>query len=213
MMIRIWLTVEVFHHRPQELRVHQLHSIRHLLVPMAQVGSSPTPTPLQPSLNSTKPTRPREKMNRLCSRTLKRDRWLLTHSSSRVTIRNPITLKTQSSYIRCFVSTISFYVQFSRPMASLQLRAMSGTFYGAAQVARVICMRASTSTRRSTISLKVTRSQGKIGCAITWSGCRSASASRTLISCRTPISFQMNLATSTHITRNLSNMTPRRTFG
>ena len=118
-----------------------------------------------------------------------------------------------SYFSKCWGSTTSSSDQCLRQLTLLQPRAMSGTFSGAPQVARVIFMRALMNTKKSIIGLRVTRLQERIDFASTSSECKRDLESSILTLFQTLIFYRTNLVSSMSIIRSLSNTTAKRIFG
>jgi hypothetical protein len=145
------------------------------------------------------------------SKTSQKSSWSLIPCNSMA--KRATTLKIVSYCTRCLDSTTSSSVQFWKLEGLLPQNPMNGTSCGALQVARATFMRVSTSTKRSTISLKVMKLQGKIDFALMSLGCKKDLANNILTSFPTLISSLMSLGSSMNITKSLSNMIARRTFG
>ena len=150
------------------------------------------------------------------SRTLRRISWyrpILTSVREAIMVKNPTTLRIQSSSTRCSGSTTNSFDLSSNVTASLTRSRMSGTSSGALLAARATSMRALTSTRRLTTFRRAMRSLGRIDYATTWSACRRSSARATLTSSRIPTFSRTSSATFMPITKSLSSTTLKRMCG
>ena len=128
-------------------------------------------------------------------------------------IRRVIISRTVNFCTKCLDSIINLSDRCLKLQALPPLSPMNGTSSGALLVARATCMRAWMSTKKLTISHRVTKSPGRTDSASTLSECKKDLENNILTLSQILIFSPMNSVNSMSTIKSSNSTTAKRTFG